>query len=116
MAAAPTSDGRATQRLAVQTAEGGVAFTVRLTPRSSRDAVAGISETAEGPALAVRVRAVPEKGRANTALCALIATWLGVPKSSVRLVGGAKSRLKRIAVAGEPGELEGRIEALLEEL
>ncbi len=57
-------------------------------------------ETAEGPALKARVRAVPEDGAANTALETLIAEWLEVPKRAVSLIGGGKSRIKTLAVKG----------------
>ncbi len=41
----------------------------------------------------------------------LIASWLGVAKSDVGLVGGARSRLKTILVSGDPDELAGLISA-----
>jgi len=47
--------------------------------------------------LKARVRAVPEAGRANEALEALIAKWLGVPPSTV----SGKSRLKQVVVTGD---------------
>jgi uncharacterized protein (TIGR00251 family) len=86
-----------------------VLLRVRLTPKSARDAVGGLAETAEGSSLQVRVRAVPEDGAANAALENLIARWLGVPKSSVALSAGTKSRVKTIAISGVPAELEARI-------
>lgn len=78
---------------------------VRLTPKSSRDAVESVEQTAEGPALKARVRAVPEDGKANVALEALIADWLKVPRSRVTLVAGHKSRVKTVAVAGDVAAL-----------
>ena len=89
---------------------------VRLTPKSASDAVEGLSETAEGCTLRVRVRAVPEDGAANAALENLIARWLGVPKSSVALSTGTRSRVKSIAIQGVPAELEVRIAGKLAEL
>ena len=83
----------------------------RLTPKSSKDAVDGLETTAEGPAFKARVRAVPEDGAANAALEKLVAGWLDVPKSSVHLVSGAKSRVKSCAVEGDPGVIEGRLAA-----
>jgi uncharacterized protein len=79
---------------------------VRVTPRSSKDAVEAIEATADGPALRVRVRAVPADGEANSAVQVLLAEWLGLPKSRVMLVAGAKSRVKSFAVTGEPAGLE----------
>jgi uncharacterized protein len=92
-----------------------VALRIRLTPKSPRDAVEGVIETAEGSALQVRVRAVPEDGAANTALEHLIARWLGVPKTSVKLLTGTRSRVKTIAVWAVPAEIEARIAVKLAE-
>jgi len=46
----------------------------------------------------VRVAAVPEKGKANRALCEFIAARLGVPKSKVQIAGGETSQIKRIRI------------------
>lgn len=86
----------------------GIVIRFRLTPRSSRSAIDGLGETAEGPAVLARVNAVPEDNAANTALTELVADWLRCPKRDVALVGGAKSRIKSIAVAGDPVAL-GRL-------
>lgn len=83
---------------------------VRLTPRSSRDALEGIGSTAEGPAVKARVRAVPEDGKANAALEALLADVLDVPKSAVTVSAGAKSRIKLLAILGDVRELIRRVE------
>jgi uncharacterized protein len=83
----------------------GLVVRVRVSPRSSRDAVAGLVATADGPALTVRVRAVPADGAANTAVALTVATWLGLPKSSVSVTAGPKSRVKSLTVIGDPGAL-----------
>jgi uncharacterized protein (TIGR00251 family) len=93
-----------------------VLLRVRLTPKSARDAVEGLAHTAKGCTLQVRVRAVPEDGAANAALENLIARWLEVPKSSVTLSSGSRSRVKSIAIQGVPAELEARIAGKLAEL
>lgn len=93
-----------------------VLLRVRLTPKSARDGVEGLSATAEGCTLHVRVRAVPADGAANAALSTLIARWLGVPKRSVALSTGTRSRVKTIAISGAPAELEARLAARLAEL
>jgi hypothetical protein len=88
---------------------------VRLSPKSSRDAIEGVEATAEGPALKARVRAVPEKGEANAALERLLAGWLGVPKSTVRVEAGERSRVKSVAIEGDGEALARRAEARLNE-
>lgn len=75
---------------------------VRLQPRAGRDEVVGERDGA----VVVRVSAPPIDGRANTALCALIAQIVGVPRGAVRVVQGEKGREKLIEVDGrELGEL-----------
>jgi uncharacterized protein YggU (UPF0235/DUF167 family) len=91
----------------------GVVIACRLTPKGGRDAIDGVATLADGtPVLLVSVRAVPEGGKANAALCRLIAEALGVAASKARLVAGAKSRLKQVAVTGEAGELMTRLSDL----
>lgn len=83
----------------------GVEVRVRLTPKADRDAIVGLIATAEGAALKARVRAVPEDGQANAALCVLMAKWLGVPKSDVAVTAGHTSRVKTLAIAGDAAAL-----------
>lgn len=90
----------------------GCRLIVRATPKSARDSVAGIVETANGPALAVRVRAAPESGKANAAVCAAVAKWLGIAKSRVALTGGATSRVKTLAVDCERTAIEAALDQL----
>jgi uncharacterized protein len=79
----------------------GIVLRVRVTPKSSRDDVAGLTDTADGPALAVRVRAVPEDGAANQAVALAVAAWLGLPKSTVAVTAGTKSRVKNVTLTGD---------------
>ena len=86
---------------------------VRLTPKSSIEGVGGVEPTAEGVAFSARVRAVPAEGAANAALERLVARWLDVPKSTVRVTQGAKSRVKSLTISGETGCLEALLRAKL---
>jgi uncharacterized protein YggU (UPF0235/DUF167 family) len=58
------------------------------------------------------VRSAAQDGEANRALCALLAKGLGAPSSSPRLVAGSKSRVKQVAVSGDPAALIAKLEAL----
>jgi uncharacterized protein (TIGR00251 family) len=69
---------------------------VRVSPGARRDEVAGWREDT----LRVRVRAAPEKGKANEALCALIAAALGVRPGAVVVERGHTSRDKVLVVEG----------------
>ena len=53
----------------------------------------------------VRVRAIAEGGEANRAVTELLAKVLGVPKARVRILSGTTSRLKQVAVDGDPRQL-----------
>ncbi|MBL8577611.1 MAG: DUF167 domain-containing protein [Mesorhizobium sp.] len=84
----------------------GIDLTVRLTPKSSADAIDGLGVQADGAVhLAARVRAVPDKGAANAALERLLAGGLGLPRSSVAIIGGSTSRLKTVRLTGNPDDL-----------
>ena len=76
--------------------------------------VEGLGPTGKGQALKVKVRAIPEKGAANRALEKIVAKWLGVPRTTVQLVKGSKSRLKTISITGDPEELAARLNTLTE--
>jgi uncharacterized protein YggU (UPF0235/DUF167 family) len=91
----------------------GIDLFVRLTPKSSSNALEGRAEAADASVhLKARVRAVPEKGAANAALEKLLAKALGVPGSAVSVVAGGTSRLKTVRVTGDPVSLVAAIERL----
>lgn len=94
----------------------GIKLHCRLTPRSGADRVAGLFETQSGQALRCAVRAVPEKGKANMALEKLIAAWLDVPRSSVSVITGSKSRYKTLEIVGDSASLALSAKALITEL
>jgi uncharacterized protein YggU (UPF0235/DUF167 family) len=62
--------------------------------------------------LRVRVKAVPDKGKANAAVIAVLAKALDVPKSAVTLISGETARLKTVEIEGDPAALAARLEAL----
>ncbi len=71
-----------------------------ITPRANADAVEGIQLADGVREVKIRVRAIPDEGKANKAACAVLAAFLGVPKSSVRVVSGTTSRHKRFLIEG----------------
>jgi uncharacterized protein YggU (UPF0235/DUF167 family) len=77
-----------------------------VTPRGGRDDIDGLEKLANGRVVVkVRIRAIADGGEANRAVTELLAKALGVPKASVRMLSGATSRLKQIAVDGDPAKL-----------
>lgn len=65
-----------------------------MTPRAGKNEVLKISEGE----YKVKVTAPPEKGKANEAVVNLLADFLGVPKSSVSIIGGKSTRVKLIEI------------------
>ena len=91
----------------------GISVALRVTPRGGRDEIDGIETLANGRSVVkVRVRAVGDGGEANRAVTELVAKALGVTKAKVRILSGATSRLKQIAVDGDPAKLGAALREL----
>ena len=89
-----------------RTSTGGISVALRVTPRGGRDGIEGVETLGNGRSVVkIRVRAIAEGGEANRAVAELMAKSLGVPKASVRILSGMTSRLKQIAVDGDPARL-----------
>lgn len=69
---------------------------LKVVPGSSRDAVGGLL----GDRIKVKVAAAAESGKANKAVCDLVARTLGVKPRDVEIVSGQTSPEKVIRVAG----------------
>jgi uncharacterized protein len=79
-----------------------VDVTVRLKPRAKRNAL--VRE--QDGILHVSVAAAPVEGKANAALCKLIAKRAGVARGQVRVIRGERSREKVVRIEGmTPHEL-----------
>jgi uncharacterized protein (TIGR00251 family) len=84
----------------------GVSVALRVAPRGGRDEIDGLETLANGrTVIKVRVRAIADGGEANRAVMELLAKALDVPKARLRILSGATSRLKQIAVDGDPAKL-----------
>jgi uncharacterized protein len=80
----------------LQSTDGGVVLRLRVVPRASRNAIAGVMEDA----LKIRLQAPPVEGKANKALVKLLAKTLGVPGRDISIIAGETGRNKRVRVAG----------------
>jgi len=90
-----------------------VLLSLRLTPKSSKDAVEGVEALSDGRRVVkARVRAVPEDGKANEALLRLLAKWLDLPVRALSLPSGATGRTKVIRIEGAGEAVAARLEAL----
>jgi uncharacterized protein len=90
------------QQLDIASQDGCVIFQLRVQPRASRDEIAGVI----AGALKVRIQAPAIENRANGAVCEYLAALLKTPKSAVRILGGERSRVKRVEIRGvQPREI-----------
>lgn len=81
---------------AIQEDAGGVVFTAKIVPGSSRTTIAGVLDDM----VKIRVVAPPEKGKANQCLVAYLAGQLGVKKSQIDIVAGQTNPIKQVRVEG----------------
>ena len=88
--------------------DGGIIFTVRVIPRSSRSEIAGEHDGA----LKVKLSAPPVEGAANVELIKLLAKALSVAKAAVVIVSGETSKTKRLRIDGVTAD---RLRQLLNE-
>lgn len=84
----------------------GARIAVRLRPRGHADELLGL----EDGVLQARVAAPPVDGKANRALCRLVAKRVGVAPSRVSVVRGTKAREKLLEIDGvAPSELHAAL-------
>ena len=77
----------------------GLLLRVRLMPNASRDQIDAIVMLPNDVCVVkARVRAIPEKGKANKAVLKLFAKAIGLAPSKLSLASGAKDRNKEILI------------------
>lgn len=84
--------------LSIRETKGGVVFTVKVVPHSSRTALSGVLEGA----LKVRISAPAEKAKANKCLIDFLAKKLGVRKNTISIISGQTSPVKHIKILNIP--------------
>jgi uncharacterized protein (TIGR00251 family) len=82
--------------IAENASAGAVSFSVRVQPRASKDEIVGAIEGV----FKIRLQAPAVENRANEALVEFLAHLLKTPKSAVRILGGERSRTKRVEIRG----------------
>ena len=91
---------------AVEPLPDGIRLHLRVTPNAGVDRIEGTETRDDGTTvLRIRVKAVPDKGKANAAVIALLAKAVGVPKSAITLVSGDTARFKTLHIVGNPADL-----------
>lgn len=106
---ADTASAGLASTLPIGAVRGALTVTVRVTPRASRETL-----SVEDGQLRIRLRAAPVDGAANTALIALLAERLGLPRRAIVITQGETARIKRISIIGvTEEELRQRIASAL---
>lgn len=89
---------------------------LKVVPNAKADRIDGLAGDADGrPRLALRIKAPPVDGKANSAVVAFLAKKLRCPKSALAVVAGAAARQKRLAWRDPPPDAEARLAACLDE-
>lgn len=92
----------------------GLTLYLRVTPNAGVDKIEGVQlRDNDTVVLRMRVKAVPDKGKANKAVIALLAKQLGIAKTSITLTSGETARLKTLAIAGDPADLAATLAAII---
>ncbi len=76
--------------------DSGVTLSLKVQPNAKKSRVVGL----HGDKLKVAVTAVPEDGKANKAVIALLSKELGIKASMMSIVSGLTSRDKKIFIEG----------------
>jgi uncharacterized protein len=74
----------------------GVEVDVRVIPRARRSELAGIRDDA----VLIRLAAPPVEGAANEKLIDFLSQRLDIPRRSIQIVSGLRTRRKRVSIAG----------------
>ena len=91
----------------------GLRLHLRVTPNAGADRIDGAEPRDDGSeVLRLRVRAVPDGGKANKAVIALLARAFGVPKAAVEIIAGATARFKTVDLTGGSAELAAKAQQL----
>ncbi len=87
-------------KLQIESTEGGVIFSVKVVPGSSRTGVSGMLNGM----VKIKISAAPEKGKANQCLIKFLAKKLGVKKSAISVISGRTNPIKKVEVLGISAE------------
>lgn len=71
-------------------------LTIYLQPGAKKSFIVGI----HNGNIKIKVNSPPVDGKANEALIQFLSDFLDIPKSSIELISGQKSRIKRLKITG----------------
>jgi hypothetical protein len=85
---------------------------VKVTPRAARPGIGSWKAAVDGrEELEIKVAEAPADGAANEAVIKLLSKALGISRAKVRIVSGAASRHKRLAIPFDLDEARRRLGA-----
>ena len=90
----------------IQENSDGIILKILVQPRSSKNMIAG----QHGDALKIKLTAPPVDGAANKMCVQQLAKWLKIPKSSIEIISGHSSRIKRLLLRSKNKKNGGRAE------
>ncbi|MBU1992702.1 MAG: DUF167 domain-containing protein [Patescibacteria group bacterium] len=70
---------------------------VKVIPKSQKNEIV---EKLEDGTLKIRIKAVPERGKANAELIKFLSKELRIPKTNIAIISGAADQLKLIRIYG----------------
>jgi len=86
---------------AIREVDGGVVFSVKIVPGSSKTSVCGLLDGM----VKIKISAPPEKGKANQSLVEFLAKKLGVKRKDVYIISGQTNPVKSVEISGISTEM-----------
>lgn len=71
---------------------------IKVIPKSEKNCISEIIEDEEGQTIKIRIKAVPEKGKANKELINFLSREFSIPKQNIEIISGASSPLKLLKI------------------
>lgn len=96
----------------IKTLNDGVIFSVKVIPGSSKSALSSVDEGI----LKIKLNSPPVDGRANSECISLLAKTFHVPKSSISILSGERSKQKRIQILGDTKKIVLKLEEIASSL
>jgi len=83
----------------------GISIKISVIPNSSKSFIVGVLDGA----LKIKLNSPPIEGRANKEIIEFLSKLLGLPKSSISILRGDKSKLKTLLIKGNKDMLQVKI-------
>jgi uncharacterized protein len=92
-------------KLKITKLDDGIKINIKVIPGSSKCEIAGVIDES----LKIKLDVPPVEGKANEKCVKFLSKLLGVPKTSISIISGEKSRNKVLYIKGDPDKLEKNI-------